>query len=116
MKFSSSFFGPAPLFDEVTIVNEQGEIRISWTFVHTGGLDITAIEAFCNIEDGASGSGYDLMSVLSCEMDECVSQSLMGSTTLRMVEACTSYTCVVTAFNANGSDTEERSNITSNIG
>ena len=62
-------------------------------------------------------SRYDSMSVLldaKLIMDN--SKRLMGIMYLGPVQASSTYICVVTAYNSNGTDVEERSDLTSDIG
>ena len=84
--------------------------------MYTGGLD-TTIESVCNIDDGASASGYDSMSELSvAETIVGNSKDLVGNMSLGPVQAGATYVCVITAYNSNGTDVEERPDLTSDIG
>ena len=84
--------------------------------MYTGGLN-TTIESVCNMDDGASASGYDSMSVLSdAKIMVHNSESLVGNMSLGPVQAGAIYICVITAYNSNGTDVEERHDLTSDIG
>ena len=45
-----------PVLEEVNAAISDGFVNISWTFSHTGGLDILRIESVCHV-DGACRDG-----------------------------------------------------------
>ena len=103
----------APQFETVNAVPTNGNIKISWTLRHTGGLDIN-LNIFCQIE--GEGSRSRLTDILSCESNECINENQMGSVALGPVNAGETYYCRVTVVNNNGSDNRDFSNIIVNEG
>ena len=94
------------MFQSVNARAENGFINVSWTFRHTGGQEIDDVEVLCST---GSGGLYDM---LSCNMmNDCSNSNLMGSTRVVPITAGLSYSCRITAINANGTDVRNIDNI-----
>ena len=94
------------MFQSVNATAENGFINVSWTFRHTGGQEIDDVEVLCS----TSGEGSSL-GMVSCMMNDCSNSNLMGSIRVGPITAGLSYSCRITAINANGTDVRNIDNI-----
>ena len=84
---------------------------ISWSLVHTGGLNID-LYLLCNDDMNSIDGRVDR--VLICERNECYNdEQLMGSSSLGPVEIGVIYSCSITAVNSKGTDSRYLNNISS---
>ena len=97
----------APMFQSVNAMADNGFINVSWTFRHTGGQEIDDVEVLCSTSGEGSSGG-----MISCTMmNDCSNSNLMGSTKVGPITAGLSYSCRITAINANGTDVRTIDNI-----
>ena len=94
------------MFQSVNAMADNGFINVSWTFRHTGGQEIDDVEVLCSTSGEGSSGG-----MISCTMNDCSDSTLMGSTSVGPITAGLSYSCRITAVNANGTDVRSIDNI-----
>ena len=94
------------MFQSVNAMADNGFINVSWTFRHTGGQEIDDVKVLCSTSGEGSSGG-----MISCTMNDCSDSNLMGSTSVGPITAGPSYSCRITAVNANGSDVRNIDNI-----
>ena len=94
------------MFQSVNAIADNSFINISWTFRHTGGQEIDDVEVLCSTSGERSSGG-----MISCTMNDCSDSNLMGSTSVGPITAGLSYSCRITAVNANGTDVRNIDNI-----
>ena len=95
---------PAPVCDSAP-VSEDGVITISWTYVHTGGLNLTQVEV-----------QYKEPTQDQFEGNETLDDPNQTSLSFTGLEAGSTYLFQIIAYNANGSDNVTCPPVTHEIG
>ena len=95
---------PAPVCDSAP-VSEDGVITVSWTYVHTGGLNLTQVEV-----------QYKEPTQDQFEGNETLDDPNQTSVSFTGLEAGSTYLFQITAYNANGSDSVTCPPVTHEIG
>ncbi len=106
------FYIVAPSINTATVQNINGNLTISWEFLHTGGTTLQSITVQCsNDDDDVSSSGDSLSVMLICP-EQCTTDSV----TIGPVIAGMNYSCLITAENMIGDDEMRTNNILTNTG
>ena len=97
--FNEIMYFIAPRLNNVSIVNINGNLTVSWSIIHTGGLQLDNITIDCNNSN---------IVILECYNEECMisdSISYIGP-----VIAGNNYSCIVNIVNSIGLYDKMRSN------
>ena len=104
----------APSISTATLLNNNGNLTVSWELLHTGGTILNMLSVQCQSDEGLfNASGDPLAMIIECSNnDECIT----GSVSIGPVTTGMNYSCVVTADNNIGEDEMMTNNILTNTG
>ena len=104
----------APSISTATLLNNNGNLTVSWELLHTGGTILNTLSVQCQSDEGLfNASGDPLAMIIECSTnDECIT----GSVSIGPVTTGMNYSCVVTADNNIGEDEMMTNNILTNTG
>lgn len=94
---------------------------ISWSLIHTGGIEINQYDLYCDQQDSTSDSSMimggamvdRISTILVCQqVNECNGDELMDSSVVGPVVIGTVYSCSISVINDEGIDSRQINNIT----
>ncbi len=101
----------APRISSAVLENVNGNLSITWAFLHTGGSGLETVTVQCSNETDISSDGVGV--VTECTSNE---QCETGSVSVGPVIAGGNYSCVVLAENNIGEDELRTNYVLANTG
>ena len=94
----------APRINSVDLVNMNGNLSVSWSFLHTGGSGLESVTVQCSdaidIAENTAASADPLATIIRCSTNE---ECEDGSVSIGPIAAGGNYSCTVNAENNLGS-------------
>ena len=103
----------APRISSAVLENINGNLSITWEFLHTGGSGIETVAVQCSNETDISSDGLGV--VTECTSNEVI-KCETGSVSVGPVIAGGNYSCVVFAENNIGEDELRTNYVLANTG
>ena len=110
----------APRISTAMVENVNGNLSVTWVFLHTGGSDLETVVIQCSNDSSSdidsAASTNALSAVIDCtaNMDQCSTPG--SSVVVGPVIAGGNYSCLVFAENSNGEDELRTNYIITNTG
>ena len=110
----------APRISTAMVENVNGNLSVTWVFLHTGGITLKSLIIQCsndsssNIDSAASTNALSAVIDCTANMDQCGTPG--SSVVVGPVIAGGNYSCLVFAENSNGEDELRTNYIITNTG